>query len=260
LTYVANEGFLIASGDRRVLVDALFRDGVAGYPVSSSETRDLMERGAAPFDGVDLVLATHHHDDHFDPQAVARHLSRNSNAVFVSTPQAVDRLRVNHDRFETIADRVHAVVPAEGERQRISHAGIDVDVLYLHHGRNRPIENLGFLIHLDGRTLLHVGDSVATAKDLAVYELPAQEIDVAFLPYWLLIDEDGRRAVREGIAARSIVVMHVPPRDVPDRYIVHLGGHDAMARSIDEEFPGSTLLEKELDWVEIDGPATARSP
>ena len=54
--------------------------------------------------------------------------------------------------------------------------------------------------------------------------------------------------------------MHVPPRNVADRYIAHMGGHDAMARSIEEEFPGSTLFEKELDQIEIEGKATDRSP
>lgn len=259
VTYVANEGFLIGSGERRVLVDALFREGVAGYQVSTSGTRDLMERGVPPFESVDLVLATHHHADHFDPLAVGRHLTRNPRALFVSTRQAVDQLRANYDRYDRIADRVRAVVPGEGERQRVSHAGIEVDVLFLHHGRNRPIENLGFLIRIGGRTLLHVGDAMATLDDFSVYELPAAGVDVAFLPYWYLLDEDGRRAVREGISPGRIVVMHVPKRNAPDRYVVHAGGHDALARSIEEAFPGSSMPEKELEEIAIDAEPEPRS-
>ncbi len=32
VTYLGNEGFLIAAGDVRVVVDALFDDGIKGYP------------------------------------------------------------------------------------------------------------------------------------------------------------------------------------------------------------------------------------
>ena len=46
------------------------------------------------------MLASHHHGDHFDAEAVARHLASNPGARFVSTRQAVDRLQRLKDAAE----------------------------------------------------------------------------------------------------------------------------------------------------------------
>ena len=35
-TYLANEGFMIAGGGRKLLIDALFREGVSGAPLSGT--------------------------------------------------------------------------------------------------------------------------------------------------------------------------------------------------------------------------------
>ncbi len=67
ITYVANEGFLLAGGGKKVLIDALFDGGIAGYPTIPDELRPSLEQARPPFDGVDLVLATHFHGDHFGP-------------------------------------------------------------------------------------------------------------------------------------------------------------------------------------------------
>lgn len=173
ITYLANEGFLLAGGGEKVLVDALFGDGLAGYAVVPAELRSKLEAAQPPFDGVDLVLATHFHDDHFDPRAVGRFLAAAPQARFVSTPQAVERLRTEYDGFEGIAPRVRAVLPAEGDAERLESDGVALTVYNLHHGRGRPIENLGFLVEVGGARLLHVGDTMVDAEELAVLDLPA---------------------------------------------------------------------------------------
>ena len=148
LTYLGNEGFLIAAGETRVLVDALFGDGLSGYPVVPPVPRRQAEEAAGSFAGVDLVLASHHHGDHFDPRAVGRHLIHNQGARFVSTQQALERLRRGFDGYDRVAGRVAGFWPGEGERAAFSHAGIRLTVLNLHHGRGRnpPVQNLGLLI------------------------------------------------------------------------------------------------------------------
>src|SRR5262245_25828774 len=79
VTYLANEGFMIAGGGRKLLIDALFREGVEGYATITPATRELLEQARSPFDGVDAVFAAHFHDDHFDAEAVLAHLTHNLN-------------------------------------------------------------------------------------------------------------------------------------------------------------------------------------
>ncbi|MFQ5351382.1 MAG: MBL fold metallo-hydrolase, partial [Thermoanaerobaculia bacterium] len=83
--YLANEGFLLEAGETKVLVDALFGEGLRGYPVVPAPIRAELEGARGRFAGVDLILASHFHGDHFDAAAVARHLRANPGAVFLST-------------------------------------------------------------------------------------------------------------------------------------------------------------------------------
>ena len=46
LTYLGNEGFLIAAGETRVLVDALYGEGLRGYPVVPPAERRRLEEAA----------------------------------------------------------------------------------------------------------------------------------------------------------------------------------------------------------------------
>ncbi len=246
VTYVGNEGFLIEGGGTKVLIDALYRNGVDGYVVMPPARRSLLENARPPFDAVDLVLASHVHPDHFDPLAVGAHLATNPAAVFLSTEQATARLRSEFNQFEAIEDRVVGLHPPEGERIRTTVNGVPVQVINLHHGRDRPYQNLGLLFEVGGKTLLHIGDTEATEADFDLYRLAADRIDIAFIPYWHLLEEEGRGAIARAIRPERIVVMHVPPPDNRARHIVELGGWSAMLDLIEREVPNAYVFRKEM--------------
>lgn len=251
ITYLGNEGFLVTGGGKKVLIDALFRKGVEGYAVHSAAVLERLERATVPFDGVDLVLATHFHADHFDAEAVAEHLTHNPQALFVSTNQARDQLKAL-DQFAALKDRVTAMAPNEGERIESTIRGVRLQSLNIHHGRGRPVENLGFIVELGGRRLLHIGDSEAEAAVFRRYGLATDRIDVAFLPYWYFLDDTQKQAVRAHINPRHVVLMHVPPNaDAFDDAIRKRGGWRTLRTQIKEEFPGAVFLEKEMDATSL---------
>ena len=103
VTYLANEGFLIQSGNKKILIDALFRGELAPYAGIPGEWREKLETAKAPFDAVDLVLVSHVHSDHFDAASVARHLAHNPHAILVSSPQVVEKVRAMCDDAQDIA-------------------------------------------------------------------------------------------------------------------------------------------------------------
>lgn len=246
VTYVGNEGFLIEAGGGKVLIDSLYREGVPGYVVHPQERRDMMEKARPPFDDVDLVLATHDHADHFDAAAVDAHLRNNPDATFMSTPQAVERLQTASDQDESMRDRIISVHPDEGKRIRKTVNGIGLQVINLHHGRNRPVQNLGFLATIGGWTILHVGDTEATIDDFLLYDLEADAIDIAFIPYWFLIADEPDGVLRRAIASRHIVVMHVPPRESRAQHIEERGGWDAMLDRIEQQYPTAVTFRKPM--------------
>ncbi len=246
VTYIGNEGFLIEADGRKVLIDALYREGVSGYIVHPPERRDAMEEARPPFDDIDLVLATHYHADHFDAAAVAAHLRNNPEATFRSTPQAVERLQAEGGGNESMHPRIVAVHPDEGERFRKIVNGIKLQVINLHHGRTRPVQNLGFLVTIGGWTMLHIGDTEATIDDFLLYELAADDIDIAFIPYWFLIVDERDDDLRRVIPAERIVVMHVPPRDSQEQHIEERGGWDAMLDRIQKQYPAAVSFRKPM--------------
>lgn len=248
ITHLANEGFLIESDGSKVLVDALIGEGLPPYEVPSAQLRHRMATAQAPFHDVDLVLATHHHGDHFDPEGVASHLLHNPRAVFVSTDQAVGLLRELEGHAE-LASRIRAVVPDEGEFVDLVENGVRLRVLRLHHGRSRPIQNLGFVLQLKDGRVLHVGDTEVTAAELAVHGLPSLELDVAFLPFWQLLDPNDLASYQKALEARYVVPMHIPTEEAPADYFGAPGGRRGLLERL-RDHDGVVVLEGEWDaWV-----------
>ena len=226
---LGNEGVLLVAGERRVVVDALFGDGLPGYATVPPAQRADLEAARGEFAGVDLVLATHVHRDHFDAVAVARHLAANPAARFVSTPEAVAAVRVLA-ASDALAVRLHAVLPAEGERETLRFDGVTVTVFQLHHGRDlaRPVANLGFLVELGGRRIVHLGDTEAIADELAATGLASSGVDLALVPFWRLLDDDGRNAIDRALRPTRVAAIHVPRPDADDDYFGASGGRRAL--------------------------------
>jgi L-ascorbate metabolism protein UlaG (beta-lactamase superfamily) len=252
ITYLANEGFLIESSGKRVLVDALFRDGIKPYLTVPADLRDKLEKAQKPFDSIDLILASHFHADHYDGRAVAEHLTNNPNALFVSTNQSIEKMKTEYANFASLQDRARGIYPKEGERVTLTHRGINLQVLNVHHGRNRPIENLGLIWEIGGKKFLHIGDSMANAADFKSYEVLKDKIDFAFLPYWYFMDEDYKKAVREFIKPRFIVLMHIPDSSTNDEFINKVGGWQKWFAQVKSEFPNAIIFDRQMEKKSFD--------
>ena len=73
-------------------------------------------------------------------------------------------------------------------------AGIDFEILGLRHGtgRHATIQNLGHIIKLGGKKLLHVGDADTSIENFEKFNLDEEGIDIAFLPDWFLLYSEGQ--------------------------------------------------------------------
>jgi L-ascorbate metabolism protein UlaG (beta-lactamase superfamily) len=226
VTYIGNAGFMITIGDNKILIDALY----VGNPISS-ELAELLETARPPFDDVDLILATHIHDDHFNAETVVSHLQNNPGAIFASSPDVIDAVN-------TIADMQDRTIPIQlrhrvGEKAYLVVGEIGVEALFLDHGEG--VLNLGYVITVDGRRLFHTGDmdpGTVTVAQLKRLGLPEEQIDIGFVPHFMLSDEALHAHILQGIQAKYIVAMHyqysAPPPDYelmeryfPDAIVFH---------------------------------------
>ena len=51
-------------------------------------------------------------------------------------------------------------------------------------GRTRQHSNMGHIIRLGGKKLLHVGDADTSIENFEKFNLDEEQIDIAFLPDW----------------------------------------------------------------------------
>lgn len=245
VTYVANAGVLVEGGDKKVLIDALFDEGINGYMRIPRDMRSLLRDAEPPFDDVDLVFVSHNHMDHFGPRTLTRHLRANTKATLVCTPQTRESLERHIANYPGIAERIVAVYPEEGETFEGTYNGIDVRVFNLHHGRNNnpPIENLGFSFDVGGMTVLHTGDTEAVSAVFELYEFKERHFDVAVLPVWLLTYTNWGRAVYEQIQPRHIVAVHMPLENAPGNFFGQHGNYQGRKDALADFFPDAVLLE-----------------
>jgi len=246
VTYLGNEGVLISGPSGKILIDALVGEGLEGYESLAGRERQHLEHARAPYDDVDLILATHSHADHFDSAAVLRYLESNHRATFASTPQAIERL-ATEPGFETVAQRVHGFFPAAGERAEVSPAPLHVEALNVTHGpRWPPVQNLGYLIEIDGLRLLHLGDSEADLQDFQGYGLDRARIDVALVPFWYFLSDPDLAAVRDGLRAHTLIPIHIPTVDAPASYFGGPGGRDDLLQRVEAALPNVTAFHAGL--------------
>ncbi len=244
ITYLANEGFLLSSGSYKVLIDGLFREGVDGYAKLSTEYQEALETAQAPFDTVDVALATHHHADHFHAGAVCRFLESSPVTEFVSTLQALNQMRTACTNPAAVGDRVAAGLLSDGTAQPFILDDLKIESVFLHHGANNPVENIGFILELGGLTVLHMGDSQANVEEIRAAGLAERRIDLAFAPFWYLIDKRWTPAM-DLLQPAGIVAMHLPIEGSPD--LQNVGGYAALVQRIGERFPQSVVFTQSFE-------------
>lgn len=241
ITYIANEGALIASGGKQVLIDGLHREYQPAYAFLPNAEREKIETAKPPFDRIDLILVSHVHLDHFHSESVGLHLQHNPKAQLVSSQQVVNEVEKNFKGFATIKARVTGVTPPWKEKVTMKAAGVDFEILGLRHGtgRHATIQNLGHVIKLGGKKILHIGDADTSLENFEKLNLDEEQIDIALLPFWFLVGSEGQTVVREHIKPKQIIAVHISPAE-----------RDKVAAQIQQAFPSAiaftTLLEKRV--------------
>jgi L-ascorbate metabolism protein UlaG (beta-lactamase superfamily) len=239
VTFLANEGVLLSSGTKKVLIDALFLKYETGYAIPADSTRAALESARPPFDAVDLILVTHRHGDHFHPAPVAAHLRANPRAMLLTSRQVIDSLRGRASGRDLLSPRFMARTTPPGTRRREMVNGIAVELLGLPHGgrwRSRGIEHLGYIVELGGRRVLHVGDTEFSEAAFARFRLDTARIDVALLPYGAVTSREGRRVIERWIRPRQVVALHVGE-----------GETERVARAVRAAMPGAITFTRSLE-------------
>lgn len=237
VTFLANEGVMLSAGNKKVLIDGLFRHYGDEYALPADSTRAKLEGARSSFDAVDLILVTHRHGDHFHPASVAAHMLANPRATLVTSRQVIDSLHAP----EAIKARLVARTMSPGLQSREMINGVAVEMLGLPHTggrRHEGVEHLGYIVELGGRRVLHLGDAELTEETLAPLRLDTARIDVALIPSWVVAQRGGRAIIERWIRPRQVVAFHVgATRDAAER----------VRREVDAAMPGAVTFVRSLE-------------
>jgi L-ascorbate metabolism protein UlaG (beta-lactamase superfamily) len=227
--YLANAGVLIASGETKVVFDPLFRNDFGTYQLLPEVLERALFAGEPPFDGIDAVLISHYHEDHFSPIDILRLLQERPEIRLYAPVQAVSEMRsIAGDTHQEIFDRVTAIALAYKDAPvTIEEGALVIEAVRIPHSgwpeRRLDVENVAFRVTLDGETtVLHLGDADASdlhfARDAGYWDRRAT--DIAFPPYWFFGSEEGRSVLEQRLKPTHAVGVHVPvamPRRPEDR-------------------------------------------
>ncbi|MFC2135160.1 ankyrin repeat domain-containing protein [Bacteroidota bacterium] len=178
--YIGNEGFLISSGTKKILIDAIHKH--PWYLFTPEDVLKKMMDSQPPFDNVDLLLITHSHGDHFDPHLTAQFLLHNPGTLLVSDSRVIERLkRVMKEDFIKISKQVKNTDINFGETAGLTFNGIQLKAIGLSHGYPDYL-NLGFIINVNGIKLFHPGDmhTEPSKEYLKSMQIENEGIDVVF--------------------------------------------------------------------------------
>ena len=191
LSWLGQAGFILRTGTATALLD----------PFLSPHEGRVYETSLPPTaaTGLDLVLCTHEHIDHFDGESAPAIATASPGAGFVVPPPIVDMVT----EAGIAADRVVGLQPDE----EVEIAGVTVRAVPAKHGVTMQdaygfgeelsgglVRFLGYVVETENLRLYHAGDTIHF--DGMETELHELAVDVAMLPI------NGRDPERE---ARGIV-------------------------------------------------------
>lgn len=178
--WIGQEGFVIKSSRQIVYIDPYLSDYCERVTRGKPNEHVLITRPPlqpSDVDHADVILCTHDHADHLDPDGIPAIARSSPRARFVVPRCALKtmlRLGVAADRIATLAgDDNLAIGGLEVRTIPAMHETFDRDP-------EKGFPYLSYILTLEGKNLFHAGDTIPYEGQVG--RAAAQRIDVAFLP------------------------------------------------------------------------------
>jgi len=209
ITFISNSGFMLSSGDKTVIIDALH---TPGYYLSSEEelaNNDKLINLEEPFTKVDLILVTHSHPDHFHPGSSTAHLVNNPTGNLVANELAMSYIEYD-TLYNQIQTQLISVNPDSNTYDSLNVNGISVLVYPIRHlerfGYSYP--HLTYVINLNGITIYFGGDNIVEGSEFSFFRIDQKEIDFAFIRFWDFFKDDNIETFNNYINPKVLIPMH----------------------------------------------------
>ena len=238
VTYIGNEGVLLSTGNQKVMIDALFDNYYKDYLNPDEVTLNKMINGTTPFNDIDVLLSTHIHRDHFEVSLTGRFLTAHPETQFLSSGQIKIELEKEYEKFVSIQGRIEGFIRDEKMHDSNSD-GVSVKSFFVYHAggnRTKSIENMGFIVEIGGKRILHLGDSDTLTERYKALNLAQYDIDVALVPYWFMMSVEGQDIINNHIKAKNLIGIHFPK-----------AGSPLALKEIKNKYPQAKVFRKQFE-------------
>ncbi|MDA3814018.1 MAG: MBL fold metallo-hydrolase [Candidatus Cloacimonetes bacterium] len=215
VTYVANSGFLIESSGKQIIIDALFNQGWGNYLVPADSIVSSIITQKDPFNNSNLMLITHDHGDHFNPSMVAAYLIHNTENILIAPPGVTDIL-LKYPDYKKFKNQIVQLDENNDLKIDTTIQGVRVRSFFIQHDSRPEIENVGYLIEINGLKIFHSGDyNGSEIVEFKKLQLQNEDIDLAFLNFYGFWNNKAEREFTEQhINPKNIALMHIPPAEI----------------------------------------------
>lgn len=223
ITYISNEGFLLTSINHKILIDGLYSNGYGIFSVPPKEVPDKIMNTEAPFDNIEMLMLTHYHKDHCDPELINKYLSKYKNVRFVSSEQSIVFIDGNCFGFIGKKKQFDIMTPELNQSVSKTVDNVPIKAFGLKHlsfynkdsiDLEQTMFNVSFLFEMDGIRIFHSGDIEKDAfQNYLKNHKWTDSVDIAFLYEGLLDSESGLDYVLNLLHPKYIVAMHVQPKE-----------------------------------------------
>lgn len=210
ITYVGNMGVLISGSEHSILIDGLHKEYKPAYQFPPPELVDKMTRNEQIKPPISLIMNTHIHQDHFDNQLVADFLQANPSSFFIGPEQAVQEV----SKLSSIEQQMSGIPTQKHGRQKAVNPYLDISAFFLNHANPRmhsEIKNVGYLIKMDGKNIVHFGDAFWIEEVFEQLDLEEENIDLAILPAWMIASAENRKLINQYLKPKKIIATHLSP-------------------------------------------------
>lgn len=166
ITWLGQAGLLIETGEERILVDPYLSDSVEKIEPHNKRRVPVDERFWTIKPTV--ILLTHDHLDHTDPETLCRYLGEKTNVTVLAPERAWQTAR----KFGGLKNNYVKVM----RHTEWSENGIRCRAVLADHSDPTAV---GYVLEIEGKTLYMTGDTLYNTDIFA--DLPAH-IDAVFLP------------------------------------------------------------------------------
>lgn len=223
ITRLANEGVIIDDGAARIMIDGFVVEPYALYGGLPPGLADQFSRAGGLFEGIDLALASHRHHDHNQPEFACRFLMRSEGTRMPASSQVLDLMREKCRNFVTSSPRLSLIDPRYRAPVVIQAGPAKVTAFLLSHGTGKyaSLQNIGYLVEIDGLLMLHIGDAAMDPADFELARIDELDLDVAFIPFWFFQPGPGMAVVERFMDAPHKLAVHIPPNEMTEvrRYL-----------------------------------------